>query len=275
MTLRLLLVGGMAALAAWPARAAAPDAWVAPMKQVHAKFTGAKGTFAQFGDSITYSMAFWSPVQWETKNAPPAAAKAQALVKGYQKPECWSKWKGPEFGNEGRMTIRWACDNVDRWLARLNPEVAVIMFGSNDVGQMDVQEYEAKYRVVLQKCLSNGTIVIVTTLPPRSGQLAKCRQFAEVTRKLAAEFHLPVIDYFEEILKRRPEDWDGTLPQFKAVPGDVYQVPTLISRDGVHPSNPRKFNQDFSEEALRSSGFGLRNYLTLMAYAEVIERALQ
>lgn len=48
-------------------------------------------------------------------------------------------------------------------------------------------------------------------------------------------------------------------------------MPTLISRDGVHPSNPRKYAGDFSEEALRCSGYGLRSYLVLLRYAEVTQ----
>ena len=47
---------------------------------------------------------------------------------------------------------------------------------------------------------------------------------------------MPLIDYQAEILKRRPDDWDGALPKFKDVPGSEYEVPTLIARDGVHPS---------------------------------------
>ena len=36
--------------------------WVEPMKAVHAGFHGNPGYVAQFGDSITYSMAFWTPI---------------------------------------------------------------------------------------------------------------------------------------------------------------------------------------------------------------------
>ena len=36
------------------------EAWVPSMKAVHQKFQGERGTFAQFGDSITVSRAFWS-----------------------------------------------------------------------------------------------------------------------------------------------------------------------------------------------------------------------
>ncbi|HZP84886.1 MAG TPA: right-handed parallel beta-helix repeat-containing protein, partial [Chthonomonadaceae bacterium] len=48
-------------------------------------------------------------------------------------------------------------------------------------------------------------------------------------------------------------------------------VPTLISRDGVHPSYPTRYQNDYSEEGLSRSGYTLRNYLALMKYAEVIQ----
>lgn len=254
--------------------AAAPEVdWVEPMKQVHARFTGNRGTLALFGDSITVSLAFWAPLEWDPKGLSPVMARAHQRVKGYMKPECWRQWRGPAFGNEGRMTIRWAQANVGQWLQKLNPEVAVIMFGSNDVGALEAMEYEQKTREVVRRCLTNGTVVLLTTMPPRSGRLEKSKRFAEVVRKVAREEHVVLVDYFAAILERRPEDWDGALAQFKQTPGDEYQVPTLIARDGVHPSNPRPF-ADYSDESLRCNGFALRNYLTVLAYAAVIEKVL-
>jgi lysophospholipase L1-like esterase len=257
--------------------AAEPDAadWVEPMKKVHARFTGTKGTFAEFGDSITFTMAFWSPMAAQPKHMNEEMARAHALVTARMKPECWSKWKGPEFGNQGSMTIRWAHAHVDEWLAKMNPEVAVLMFGSNDVGQMDASDYEQTTREVVQRCLRNGTIVLLTTAPPRSRRADKCKNFADAVRRIAREERVPLIDYHGEILKHRPEDWDGTLPQFKQTPGDEYQVPTLIARDGLHPSNSKPYVNDFSEEALKCNGFTLRNYLTLRAYADVIRLVLK
>jgi len=219
-------------------------------------------------------MAFWSPLAGNPKNLSPEMARALRSVKAYQKPECWNRWKGPEFGNNGSMTIRWARENVDVWLKKLNPEVVLIMFGSNDVGQMDVLEYETKTREVVERCLANGTVVILSTMPPRSGSFEKSKHFAETVRKIAREEHVPLVDYFAGILQRRPDDWDGSLAKFKGLPGDEYQVPTLIARDGVHPSAPKAFANDYSDEALRSSGYGLRNYLTLLVYADVIEKIL-
>src|SRR3954453_10193121 len=125
----LLMVVLLASKAATLCAAQAP-AWVESMNRVHARFHGSKGTFAHFGDSITVTMAYWAPLAGSPKEMTPAMAHALALVKSYQKPECWDQWKGPQFGNNGSMTIRWAYDNVDAWLKKLNPEAAVIMFGS-------------------------------------------------------------------------------------------------------------------------------------------------
>jgi hypothetical protein len=250
---------------------AADPSWAGPMRKVHAQFKGSPGTFAQFGDSITVTMAFWAPLQWKPRNMDAVALAAHERVSRTMKPDCWRTWKGAEFGSEGGMTVRWAFDNVDKWLMKLNPEVAIVMFGSNDVRQMDVKEYETKLRAVVERCLKNGTVVILSTMPPRSGHVEKVREFAEAARRLATELHVPLSDYHAEIVKRRPDDWDGSAEKFKA-PGDVYDVPTLIARDGVHPSVPKQFGGDFSAEALNSHGYNLRNYLTLLAYAEVIEK---
>ncbi|HEY2953162.1 MAG TPA: hypothetical protein VGK40_11290 [Verrucomicrobiae bacterium] len=78
--------------------------WIEPMKKGHAQFTGTKGTLAQFGDSITVTMAFWSPLAGKPKHRRAETAQAHALVKNYMKPDCWNKWKGPDFGNNGSIS---------------------------------------------------------------------------------------------------------------------------------------------------------------------------
>ena len=248
--------------------------WVEAMARVHGRFKGDRGTFAHFGDSITVTMAFWSPLQSEPKNMSRATARAHRRVKQYMSPDCWSQWKGPEYGNEGGMTIRWAHQNIDGWLKRLNPEVALIMFGTNDLRQGDLEEYKQKTGEVVRRCLKNGTIVILSTIPPRSGMLKESRMYAEAAAAVARAEQVPLVDYFGEVLRRRPDDWDGTLKKFGDIPGDEYQVPTLIARDGVHPSNPRPYAANFSEEALSKSGYGLRSYQVLLAYSRVIDRVL-
>jgi len=270
---------------AWPAlvcmansAVAADPYWLEPMKAVRSRFTGVQGTFAQFGDSITVSMAFWAPLaQISAERSSDAGAtlgmSALETVRGHLLAECWRGWKGPEFGSNGSMTIRWAHENVLGWLDRLKPETAHIMFGTNDLTELELAEYERLTAEVVDRCLERGTIVILSTIPPRSGLLEKSRAFAEVVRRVARQKQVPLIDYFDEVLKRRPDDWDGSRPAFKDPAGDEYQVPTLISRDGVHPSNPKEHNR-LTEEALRCNGYLLRNYLTLETYAAVVKSIL-
>ena len=171
------------------------------------------------------------------------------------------------------MTIRWALENVDRWLEKLEPEVALILFGTNDLGSVPLDEYEKATREVVKRCLEKGTVVILSTIPPRSGMLEKSRDYAKAAARVAKDFGVPLCDYFGECLRRRPEDWDGSAKKFEAYEG--YEVPTLISRDGVHPSNPKKYAGDYSEEGLKKNGFVLRNHASLLAYAEVIREVLE
>jgi len=256
----------MTVLAASPA---ADPPWAGHVRQVHAKFTGQKGTLAAFGDSITVTLAFWTPLLYKRANAPADMEDAFALVKGHLAQPCWRDWKGPRFGNEGTKTTRWALDHVEEWLKSLNPEAVVVMFGTNDLNDMDAARYARNMRELTDKCLANGTIPILTTIPPRHGRAEKAAAFAKIVRDLAGELKVPLIDYHAEILRRRPDDWDGADEKFREHKG--YDVPTLLARDGVHPSHPKAWQDDYSDEGLSKCGFGLRNYMTLMTYARVLE----
>ena len=269
------MVAVLAAAGPVSARAAADEAWVEPMKKVHARFKGETGTFAHFGDSITISMAFWASLSWDRKNMDAGTQAAYDLVNGHMKKACWREWKGPKFGNTGMMTIRWAHENVDTWLKDLNPEAALIMFGTNDLGPLQVDEYEAKTREVVAKCLANGTVVILSTIPPKHGRDEKCKAFVEAVRRVARDMKVPLCDYYKAVMDRRPDDWSGRHEKFKDVPGGTYEVPTLISRDGTHPSNPKKWQGDYSAEGLKHNGFLLRNYVVLHAYADLVRKVLK
>jgi hypothetical protein len=248
--------------------------WAARMKEVHARFKGGRGTFAHFGDSITSSDAFWARLRMGGHKMSPETACDFGLVRSYMNPECWDRWKGEKYGNDGGTDSAWAVAGVAEWLRRLNPEVVLLMFGAGEFGAREPADYARNIRTVVERCLENGTVVILTTPSPTHGNLDRARQYAAALHQLAAEMEVPVIEYFEAVLQLRPDDWDGTLPQFRDVPGDEYQVPTLISRDGIHPSNPEQYS-DFGPDGLSNNGFVLRTYLTLRSYAEVIRTVLQ
>lgn len=258
-------------LAVVPGRAAArqdESDWRGAMAAVHGRFSGQPGTFAHLGDSITESLAFWAPLPQGRRGASPGLERDYRLVEGRMRPECWRGWKGPGFGNQGGRTIGWAVENLDDWLGSLDPEVALIMFGTNDLGRLDPGDYRDGLRAVVRRCLDNGTVAILSTIPPRHGFEEEAAAFSEAAREVARELSVPLVDYHAEILRRRPDDWDGASEAFREFEG--YDVPTLLARDGVHPSNPERYRGDYSEEALRHHGFNLRNALVLSAYAEVL-----
>ncbi|MDA1192221.1 MAG: right-handed parallel beta-helix repeat-containing protein [Candidatus Poribacteria bacterium] len=267
----LIAVGLFASIPAANASAFSQET-VDAMRTVHAKHRGRPGTIAHFGDSITDTMAFWAPIPHQRKNASPEMERAFETVNAHIQPECWREWKGAEFGNEGTRTAAWALERVDGWLDRLDPETVHIQFGSNDVQSFTADEFASDLRALVRACLDNGTVVILSTIPPRNGYVEKSALFAEVVRHVAADFRVPLIDLHREILTRRPNDWDGSDERFAAYNG--YDVPTLTARDGVHLSHPEKYRGDYSPESLNANGYALRNYLALTTYAEVIDAVL-
>jgi len=257
------LAGVLMGLAASAFAAGAPD-WAEPMKAVHARFTGQPGTVAQFGDSITITMAFFVPLEGEVRNLPADLVEAHAWIRKYVQGRCWRGWKGPEFGNEGRTTTAWGLARMDEWLKRLNPEVALILWGTNDTYQgPQPPEYTENLRQIVRKCLDNGTVPILYTIPPKGDQAgneketARVESFVEAARTVARESRIPLVDFYREMLARQPTDFAKTL-----------------LGDNLHPSYPAEYQRDFGDEALKHSGYTLRNYLTLRAYHEVYREVL-
>ncbi len=250
---------GMTVVLAASAWALAAGEWVEPMKKVHAKFTGQAGTVAQYGDSITITMAFFAPLRGEIRNLPPDLKPAHAWLGKHVAGRCWEAWKGADWGNNGSTTSDWGAKNMDRWLKRMNPEVALIMWGTNDTNAgPKPPKYTENMRAVVQKCLDNGTIPILYTIPPvgnQAGNAARTKHvesFVTAVRGLAKEMKVPLIDFYKEIMARRPNNFAKTL-----------------LGDNLHPSYPKAYQRDFSDKALTNSGYTLRNYLTLKKLHEV------
>ena len=246
-----------------PALAQAPY-YQANMVAVHSHFTGTPGMVARFGDSITYSGAFFKPLKYIPTNnitgANGTAADKAALTwfQGYVNNGCMS-WQDDAValsnGNMSGKDSAWPMQvgdqfpgktNIAGWLTKLNPEMAVIMWGTNDMSHsISVAQYKTNMQGVVQACINNGTIPILTTIPPRVGY-ATYPNYVQAMRDLATEMNVPLIDYNADILARRP--------------GTTWQN-TIISGDGVHPSGLG--SQNFSATSLANDGYLLRNYDTM------------
>ena len=184
-------------------------------------------------------------------------------------PECWRDWKGPEYGNQGGQTARWADENVAAWLEKLDPEVALVQFGSDDLREFQVAEYRQRLRSVVRKCLDHETVVILSTIPPRHGFRTKRRRRRSPKRPgRSREMRVPLVDYHTEILSAGPATGMGRRRRFGLTRGTTCPRSSPAT---VCTQRPAAVPNDYSVEALRCHGFDLRSYLVLMGYAEVID----
>ena len=311
---RAIVIGWIAAFAS----TAPAQSWVAPMRQVRQAYTDgdgeAKGAIGRFGDSISVSKASFYPLSWNWYSTAPGTPERDALtwLRGWMTAASWG-WQdddqglgGPVWDDfkfhgclggtrstwplelcESEWTGRLAGERrVDYWLRNDNPEIAVIMWGSNDLGDgsISVATYKNSMRQVIQACKANGTIPVLMTAPPRTNydsgtgsNLQKAIGFHQAMVDLAAEQQVPLVDFHDEITTRRPHNlptdtWDGANDMWSSYSG--YQVPTLMARDGLHPSNWSAGGSAFDQSSLNTNGFTLRNYMTLMAVQEVFDMVI-
>jgi len=253
------------------------DYWVGPMRQVHKQFKGTAGTLSQYGDSITVTMAYLASYGWankiNAKNMTAEVAGEAEIVEKYADLTLWRKWKEAGYGNTGMMMSDWLFNNVDGWQKKMNAEAAVIMFGTNDRGRIVPPVYTEYMAASMRRMMADGTVPMLTSIPPPGAH-----DYWLAALNMAQGMKVPLIDYYAEIMRRRPDDYNGRLEKFREVvekTKNVYEVPTLISGDGTHPSNPKQWQNDFSEEALSHNGYNLRNYMTIRMYAQVILKVFQ
>jgi lysophospholipase L1-like esterase len=226
------------------------------MREVHAGFNGQKGYAAQFGDSITYSMAFWSPMSWDDPSKylsaddvlpkAPGAGAWKNIIKG-------ARDKGPKFANYSGWKVGDLLKSVDAVLARDKPETAIIMIGTNDISGGKVPEnYRAGLVQVIAKCLAAHCVPILNTIPPRRDREKAVDAINTIIREVAKEKRIPLADFHAACLRVRPgTTWDGT----------------IISEDGVHPSGGK--TNVYDKANLKTSGYALRNWVNFLVFRQL------
>jgi len=239
-----------------------PKEVIEAMRAVHRGFQGQQGYVAQFGDSITYSMAFWTPIGWDNPDRflthddglpkAPKNTRWRDYVKG-------TKDKGPKYANYSGWTVGQLNKAVDGVLARDEPEMAIIMIGTNDIaGGKLPASYRDGLEQVVQKCLDAHCVPILNTIPPRRGRHEAVAAANECIRNVATEMRVPLADFHAECVRLRPDDsWDGT----------------IISRDGVHPSGGK--SNEYIEDNMRNCGYALRNWVNFLVLRQVYFHVLE
>jgi len=146
-------------------------------------------------------------------------------------------------------------------------QFAVVMFGTFDPGN---PESAAGLATIVDKLEANRILPILSTIPPQRDSAAHALvvKLNTAIRSLAQSRNLPLIDYYQEIVLRRPgSTWIGT----------------LISSDGVQPSNSGAGYSTVSNpytpggdpststtgDAAMSVGYLLRSWLTVQKLKEI------
>ena len=241
------------------------------MAKVARRFTGVAGVVLHLGDSITYA----SPYTAWARQGKGKAAEDEAVLSwshcgdGNDRDGWWLAHV--ETGRGGSYTAAGGV-RADQYLAggfkglppldeiirAYNPQVAIVMLGTNDAWQnRSVFDYRRDMDAIVERLLDNGTIPILSTIPPLIDNQERAEEYNQALWRIAELRRLPVIDYYGEILARRPGmTWDGTLME----KGDGHPS---ASRNGVTPESAP------TPESLRESGYLLRGWLSVRKLEEV------
>jgi hypothetical protein len=245
------------------------------MKKVAAKFSGKEGVVVHLGDSITYANPYGGWARFGKGKTPQEEAACKWMHVGADNDsDGW--WLARVDRPSNRSETAASGVRSDEYLLggkgglpplaeiikKFNPQMAVVMLGTNDVNAGRAPgQYKADMAKIVEALLANGTIPIVSTIPPVKGKDEAVKAYNAALAELGREKKLPMIEYYGEIVKRRPNDWFGT----------------LISSDGVHPSADQggaSVGSEPTEENLKNSGHLLRGVLSVRKIAEVKARVL-
>ncbi len=245
------------------------------MKKIAAKFKGKEGVVLHIGDSITYANQYSGWPRYGKGKTPQEQALAAWMHCGKDN-ETDGLWLCRVDRPGGRSETAVSGIKSFEWLEggkagipplaevvrKYNPQIAIVMLGTNDVnGGRTPAQFKGDMGKVAGVLLANGTIPVLSTIPPCRGKDNEVKAMNAVLWELQKELKVPLIDYHGEIVKRRPTDWLGT----------------LISGDGVHPTGDNAGagpGSEPTEENLKNSGYLLRGVLSVRKLVEVKIRVL-
>jgi lysophospholipase L1-like esterase len=250
--------------------------YVKPMKKVAEGFKGRPGVVLHVGDSITYANPYG---QW-ARGGQGQTADDKAILKwmhagaGNDTDGWWlASFDHPDGGRSYTAVGGIRADEMlaggkrnipplAKLLDTYRPQLVVYMLGTNDASAgRPVAAYRADVEKSIALMLDRGILPILSTIPPHVGKRDLAKSYNEALRQLAKDRGLPLIDYEAEILKRRPEDWNGTL----LGKNDVH--PTAAQGGATASSAP-------TAENLRNSGYLLRGWLSVQKIAEVKRKVI-
>jgi lysophospholipase L1-like esterase len=243
--------------------------YAAAMKPIAAKFKGMPGVYLHLGDSITYANpnTAWARggqgqtaaerafLQWShagRRNDSDGWYLASVDVPSGRSHTAASGVRSDEYLKGGKGGLPPLADILKKY----NPQLALYMLGTNDISAgRPVGMYIGHVEKAVDALLDNGTVVILSTLPPYRGRTKQVDEFNAALCDLAKKKQIPLIDLYAEMKARAGDDMEKL----------------YLSNDGVHLS-AQPANGPANEENLKKSGYLLRCYLAVHKGMEVKAR---
>lgn len=227
-------------------------------------------TFAKVGDSITESTNFLHPIGVGMYNLG-SFTDLQAVINHFAAGRIGSD--NSFTRNSAAAGVGWAAASVldshftdsaeclpdeiplDCEYRIVRPSIALIMFGTNDVGYQAPEVFRANIDRIVRTSVERGVIPILSTIPYRADYEDAVRRFNAIITEVAFAHYIPLWDYGSAM---------DNLPD------------RGLSFDGVHPSEgPRGYDgaANFASENL-NYGYVIRN-LTALQMLNAVWRLVQ
>lgn len=224
-------------------------------------------TFIKVGDCMTHTPYFLIPLgegqydlgdyqslarvveQFGGAERNSFARESQAAAGGFNAASVLDAiWANPQFCEAGETPL--ACE-----LRHMQPSVALIMFGTNDVQYLTEEQFDYFLRGVVVETIRHGTLPILSTFPHRPEFPEKTLLFNQIVAQIAQDYDLPLINLWLALQSLPYQGVDPADPTHLTIP-------------------PSEAVCAFLDENLQA-GFTVRNLLTLQALDALLRAAEQ
>jgi hypothetical protein len=161
-------------------------------------------TFIKVGDCMTHNPHFLHPIGegdydlGEYQDLQPVidyfvdgdlnsfARESQASAGGFNAASVLdSLWANPEFCEAGETPL--TCE-----FRAMQPSIALIMFGTNDVFYLDEQSFDFFMRSIVVETIRNGTLPLMSTFPHRPEFPEKSVLYNQIVVQIAQDYDVPL-----------------------------------------------------------------------------------
>lgn len=154
-----------------------------------------------------------------------------------------SLWANPEFCESGETPL--ACE-----VRIMQPSMALIMFGTNDVFYLDETQFDYFLRAIVVETIHNGALPVISTFPQRPEFPDKSVLYNQVIVQIALDYDIPLINLWQAL---------ESLPNQGVDPEETTHMTAPASGAVCH----------FIGENMQT-GFTVRNLLTLQTLDAVL-----